>query len=209
MIYLIGGPPKCGKTTLAKYLLKEKGIPWVSTDTLQNIVKAYTKEKDFVKLFPSSVQRCDTNDEKFSKFPSDEIINAYRVQARTIWDAIYMFVVSEITDENDFVIEGYHIEPEFIAKLNNEYKDKIQSIFLIKKDEVKFVENIKESSTLNDWIVENTKESETYNKIAKMISEYSEIFEKEAQKYNLDIINMDDDFDRKIKTMFNKIDKII
>ncbi len=207
MIYLIGGPPKCGKTTLAKYLLKEKGMPWVSTDTLQNIVKAYTKEKDFVKLFPSSVQRCDTNDEKYSKFSSDEIINAYRIQARTIWDAIDMFVVSEMTDENDFVIEGYHIEPELIAKLNKKYEDEIQSIFLVKKNEVKFVENIKESSTPNDWIVENTKENETYNKIAKMISEYSEIFEKEAQKYNLDIINMDDDFERKIKTIIYKDNK--
>ncbi len=207
MIYLIGGPPKCGKTTLAKYLLKEKGVPWVSTDTLQNIVKAYTKEKDFVKLFPSSVQRCDTNDEKYSKFSSDEIINAYRIQARTIWDAIDMFVVSEMTDENDFVIEGYHIEPELIAKLNKKYEDEIQSIFLVKKNEVKFVENIKESSTPNDWIVENTKENETYNKIAKMISEYSEIFEKEAQKYNLDIINMDDDFERKIKTIIYKDNK--
>lgn len=37
MIYLIGGPPKCGKTTLAKQLAKKLGIQWVATDTLEVI----------------------------------------------------------------------------------------------------------------------------------------------------------------------------
>ena len=48
MIYLIGGPPKCGKTTLAKKLAGKYQIPWISADTLQNIVWAYTpKEKHY------------------------------------------------------------------------------------------------------------------------------------------------------------------
>ncbi len=34
MIYLIGGVPRVGKTTLAKLLLQRKGIPFVPTDTL-------------------------------------------------------------------------------------------------------------------------------------------------------------------------------
>ena len=49
MIYLIGGPPKCGKTTLAKRLSKSLGIPWVSTDTLQCVIKPYINRKDFSK----------------------------------------------------------------------------------------------------------------------------------------------------------------
>lgn len=36
MIYLIGGAFRIGKTTLAKRILKEEGIPYISTDILRN-----------------------------------------------------------------------------------------------------------------------------------------------------------------------------
>jgi cytidylate kinase len=68
MIYLIGGPPKCGKTTLAKRLSKSKGIPWVSTDTLQCVIKPYMNKKDFSKIFPTNYQRGKNNDEKYSEY---------------------------------------------------------------------------------------------------------------------------------------------
>lgn len=56
MIYLIGGPPKCGKTTLAKKLSKELGIQWVVSDTLQVVVREYVSKyvskEEIDKLYP-------------------------------------------------------------------------------------------------------------------------------------------------------------
>ncbi len=78
MIYLIGGPPKCGKTTLAKEMLKSFGIPWVSTDTLECVIKPYMHEVDFSKKFPVNYQRGENNDEKYSESSSDKIIEAYQ-----------------------------------------------------------------------------------------------------------------------------------
>ena len=157
MIYLIGGPPKCGKTTLAKRLLKSKGIPWVSTDTLQSVIKPYINKKDFPEKFPTSHQRGKDNDEKYSKYSSDEIISAYQQQAKTAYQAIDMFALSEITEKNDFVIEGYHIEPKLADELNTKYPDKTRCIFLIRPDKEKFVSDAKKSSTPNDWVIERTK----------------------------------------------------
>jgi hypothetical protein len=37
-LYLIGGPPRTGKTTLAKRILRERGIPWASTDAVRDTV---------------------------------------------------------------------------------------------------------------------------------------------------------------------------
>lgn len=48
MIYLIGGAFRIGKTTLAKRILKEKGIPYISTDILRNSLYKYLG-KDFPK----------------------------------------------------------------------------------------------------------------------------------------------------------------
>jgi 2-phosphoglycerate kinase len=199
MIYLIGGPPKCGKTTLAKTLSKSLGIPWVSTDTLQCVIKPYMNKEDFSKKFPTSYQRGKDNDEKYSKFSSREIIEAYQQQAKTVYEAVAMFTVCELTDGNDFIIEGYHIEPEIVAELNLKYPEKIKSIFLVKSDEEKFVYDVKKSTTPNDWIITRTNKEETYQKIANMICEYGNFFEKESEKYGFKVLNMDNDFDNQIK----------
>ena len=199
MIYLIGGPPKCGKTTLAKRLSKIKGIPWVSTDTLQNVIKPYLNNDDF----PSSNQRKKDNDEKYSKYSIDEIIEAYQQQAKTSHKAIDIFSICEITDGNDFIIEGYHIEPELASELSSKYPDKIKSIFLVKSDREKFICDIKKSTTPNDWIITRTKNKETYGKIANMIYEYGQFFEKESKKYGFKVVNMDNDFDNQTEEAIN------
>ena len=199
MIYLIGGPPKCGKTTLAKKLSKSLGIPWVSTDTLQCVIKPYMSKEDLSKKFPTSYQRGKDNDEKYSKYSTNEIIEAYQQQAKTVYEAVDMFTVCELTDCNDFIIEGYHIEPELVAGLNLKYLGKIKSIFLVKSDKEKFVYDIKKSTTPNDWIIARTNNDETYRKIANMICEYGNFFEKESEKYGFKVLNMDNDFGNQIK----------
>ena len=198
MIYLIGGPPKCGKTTLAKKLSKSERIPWVSTDTLQCVIMPFMNKKDLLEKFPTSTQRCNNNDEKYDKYSTNEIIDAYQKQAKTSYKAIDMFAISEITEGNDFIIEGYHVEPELIVDLQSKYPNKIKSVFLVKANEEKFIDNINKSTTPNDWIIERTNNKETYNKISKMICEYSKIIEKECKKHGFKVVNMDDDFDNKI-----------
>ncbi|HBI25432.1 MAG: hypothetical protein UT41_C0001G0455 [Candidatus Wolfebacteria bacterium GW2011_GWC2_39_22] len=199
MIYLIGGPPKCGKTTLTKTLSKSLGLPWVSTDTLECIIRPYINEKDILGKFPTLGQRSATNDEKFSKYSAKEIIDAYRQQAKTSHQAIEMFAECEIVYGNDFIIEGYHIEPELAAKLIKKYPGKIKSIFLIKSDLEKFIEGIEKSTTPDDWILARTHNKETYRSIANMICIYGNFFEEAAEIYKLAVLNMDVNFDDKIK----------
>lgn len=199
MIYLIGGPPKCGKTTLAKKLSKSLGIPWVSTDTLENVIKPYLNKKDLREKFPSSALRCKSNDEKYSKYSANEIILAYRKQAKTVSKAIDMFMLCEMKDGNSVIMEGYHIEPALVKKLQMKYGAKnIRGIFLVKTDTKKFISNIGESSTPNDWIISRTHKKETFQKIADMIIKYGIIFRQEAKKYKFTVLNMDDNFNEKI-----------
>lgn len=199
MIYLIGGPPKCGKTTLAKNLSSTLQIPWVSTDTLQNVIKPYVDKGDLANKFPVSGQKSKDNDEKYSKYSIPEIVDAYRTQARTVYSAIDMFVLCEITDSNDFIIEGYHIEPELAAEMNSKYPEKIKSIILIKSDPEKLVRDMQKSTTPNDWIITKTNQAVTYGKIAGMISAYGNYVSDESKKFDLKVMNMDNNFDDQIK----------
>lgn len=38
MLFLLGGPPRCGKTTMAQHVCRSHGIPWMSTDTMRDVV---------------------------------------------------------------------------------------------------------------------------------------------------------------------------
>ncbi|EKE27257.1 MAG: hypothetical protein ACD_3C00232G0003 [uncultured bacterium (gcode 4)] len=199
MIYLIGGPPKCWKTTLAKKLSKETWIPWVSTDTLQDVIKPYIPESDYTKLFPVNYQKGKSNDDKYSKYTLEDIKGAYITQSKTVYKAVDMFVICEITDGNDYIIEGYHITPELAEVLSSKYPDKIRSVFIVKTDVEKFIRNIKNSSTPNDWIIAKTLNDETYRKIADMICEYGKYFIEESDRHGQMVLNIDEGFEIKIK----------
>lgn len=203
MIYLIGGSPKCGKTTLAKELSKILGVSWLATDSLQCVVMPYMTEDEKVLKFPTITQRGKDNDDKYSKYSTTEIIEAYKVQAKTVREAIEIFIDCELADGNDHIIEGYHIEPEFVAGLNLKYPNQIKSVFLTKQDKEKVIQDIKKSTTPNDWILTRTHKEETFSKIAEMICEYGNYFKMESEKYGFRVLNMDEDFEGKIKKAIN------
>lgn len=202
MIYLIGGAPKCGKTTLAKHLSSSTGIAWIATDNLQDAVKPYVSEEEFERKFPASLMKYDNNDEKFVENSTSQIIAAYRVQAKTMSRAIEAFVKSAILDGKDDIIEGYHIEPELISRLTIEFPKEVKGVLLIKTDAEAFLENIKKSTTPNDWIKSRTKHPKTFEKIAKMVTEYSSQLKNKANKSHIKVFHTDQNFD----IQFNKIE---
>src|SRR3989344_1720203 len=204
MIYLIGGPPKCGKTTLSKKLSREFGIPWISADTLQNIVKAYTPKEKHKTLFPHSYLRGGSNDEFYSKHLTKEIVKNYIKQGKATYDAISMMAETYLADEDDFIVEGYQITPEIVNRIIKKFgKEHIKAVFLVKRNEQKFIDSIHKSTTPNDWVIRKTKHESTYGKIAKMITEYGKYFEKEAKKHGFKVFNMDENFNEQLNDIKN------
>ena len=208
-VYLIGGPPKCGKTTLAKIMSKRLSIPWISADTLQNIASVYIHEEEHTKSFPHSTARSwKDNDLFYTEYTSDVIVKRYVEQWKITYKAISMMAETYLTDKDDIVLEWYQITPELLNELIKKFgKENIKMIFLTKHDERKFVEDIHKSSTPNDWIIKKTKDESTFLKIAKMISEYSKYFENEAKKYELTVLKMDEDFESQIEKAISLLTK--
>ena len=202
MIYLIGGPPKCGKTTLAKKLAQAYQIPWISADTLQNIVWAYTPKEKHSELFPHSYLRKESNDAFYSKHSTQQIVKNYIAQGKTTYDAISMMAETYLTDKDDFIVEGYQVTPETVDRIFKKFgKEHAKAVFLVKYNEQKFIQDIHKSTTPNDWIIRKTKNKATYGRIAKMIVEYSHYFEKEAKKYGFKIFNMDNEFENQLNAI--------
>ena len=203
MIYLIGGPPKCGKTTLAKKLSKELGIQWLASDTLQVIarecVTKYLSKEEIDAMYPHNAQKGTNNDETYSLQSPKQIAENYIKQATATYDAVDMLSICEIKDGNDYIVEGYHVTPELADRLIKKYGAKhFRALFLVKEDTKKFLANVKKSTTPNDWILAKTKAADTFNKIAEMVSLYGNFFSKEAMEYGFTVINMDDDFEKRL-----------
>lgn len=208
MIYLIGGPPKCGKTTLAKVISRKFGIPWISADTLQVIGRAYEPAKKRDLRYPHSAIRKGhrDNDVFYQKYSPKEIVSAYKKQAKATALAIDMMAICEITDGNDYIIEGYQVEPVLVAKLIKKYgKEKFSAIFLGKCDPERFVQDLKKSTTPNDWILTNTKKEKTLIKIAEMVKLYSAYFKNEAGKYAFTHLDLSKNFESGLKEAISSL----
>lgn len=198
MFYLIGGPPRCGKTTLSKKLAIELRLPWLSADTVESMVWASTRKVDLKKKFPKAVMRSKTansNDVMYNAYTPQAIMQAYKAQARTSWPAIEAMIEAELKTGHQYIIEGHQIHPQLVCKLIGKYgKKNIKTIFLVKENIEDIIAGAKKNVANYDWFIEKTKKESTYYKIAEMISLYSKFFLKEAAKYKLPVFQMDKNF---------------
>lgn len=198
MIYLIAGPPRCGKTTIAKKLSKS----WISADTIESMIQKNTSSVYLDKLFPKNFIRKKTkhgNDIMYSSYAAKQIVSLYKKQAKVSAKAIEAMVECEIRNGHDYVIEGHQLQPKLISKLVKIHgKSNIKPIVLTRFNLDEIVSGCLKNKAKYDWFIQKTKDPETYHKIAKMIKVYSEFFQKESELIGLQIVNMDGDFSSKI-----------
>ena len=105
-MFLIGGPPKCGKTTLAKALSQRLSISQISADTLQNIARSYIDQKDYKKFFPLRAIKGQDNDETYSQNSSESIIQAYIEQGKTSYEAISVVTETYLIMKTTLLLKG-------------------------------------------------------------------------------------------------------
>ena len=207
MIYLIGGPPRCGKTTLAKTFSKQAKISWISADTLEVVAGEYMTQEDWDETHPYSIAHT-SNNTFYAEFTAKEIIDLIKAQSLATEPAIHMTALCSIKDEIDYIIEGYHITPKFAAKLIKKYgAQNIKAVFLVKNDAEKFVTEAVKNPVANDWLIKKDTTPETLVKVGQMISLYSKYFQAEANKYKLPIFAMDKNFGKSIRAIVKSFRK--
>lgn len=207
MVYLVGGPPKCGKTTLAKRFSKKSGIPWISGDILQHIVQDGLTPRELARQFPYSQVKKVTKgsiDTLYKLYSSREIIGMYRAAAKAIEKTVGSFVDGVIADGHDYILEGLHIEPEMAAGLIKRYgKSNIRAIFVVRTNENQFLRDVRKSTTNNDWILRGAKQAVTGSRIANMICSYGKDVEKKAKKLKLKVFRFDNGFSGRVAQAIN------
>ena len=189
MIFLLGGPPKVGKSIIANEIRQKYAVSVVSTDTLGAVLENV--------LSPESVPDLFVFD-KFNKMPMAErvklvtkdpakLIDYMRKESHVVWKAVDAFIKRENDEERDVLIEGVAILPELMGQLENIPH---RVVFIGNQGE-NHKGNIKKSAEENahDWIRDVS--DQYISAFAMFVNLMSAYIEQEAKKYGFEYIEMD------------------
>jgi len=196
MLYVIGGPPRTGKTTLASALMRRTSFPYFSIDHIAQAIIPYIPDADHAARLPLRVAIQDSqysNDAFYTKHSPESIVAFYQQQAATLWSGIEHFIKYALRADHDLIIEGWQILPSRLRSLV-EARDRIRVVFLYKLREADIVSGLKSHRAKNDWVVANTQRQETFIAIGKMISCFGAVTEHEAAANDFRAVNTDSDF---------------
>lgn len=147
-----------------------------------------------------------SNDEMYQRYTSKEIVNAYIKQAKVCWKAVETLIECEMKDGNDFIIEGAQIHPELVSRLQIKFgKENFKVVFLIKTDPAMIVDGARKNIAKSDWFLQKTKNTDTHTLIAAMIALYGQWFKKQADKFNMFVIDSQVDFEKQIKRALKQL----
>lgn len=205
VIYLIGGPPRGGKTTLSEALAKRLSVPYFALDHVTTLISPYIPEREYAARLPLRVASQETGpgaDAFYAKHSAEQIVDFYLRQAETFWPGVENFIKYAVEDEHDLILEGWQILPRLLrAAVTPENEKRLRIIFLYKTDVQRIVHGLKSNTARKDWVIRNTRDEGTFTAIAKMISHFGSYIEREAKEFNFRCLNVDSDFARKVKEL--------
>ncbi len=196
MLYLIGGPPRTGKTTLAAALMQRTSFPYFSIDHIAQVIIPYIPESDRATKLPlrTAIQEAQySNDAFYTTFSPEQAVALYQRQAATIWAGVENFITYALNAGHDLIIEGWQIIPSRLRPIV-ETRDDVKVVFLYKLRELEIVSGLKSHTARNDWVITNTQREDTFNAIGRMMSGFGAIVEREAASNGFRAVNTDVDF---------------
>lgn len=200
---MIGGGPRSGKTTVARALSEKIGVPYISTDYFRLVVMPYFKGDKMALNFPYEVMfdQYDSIHEFFAASGGNDLLEADLKESDVLWEGIEAFLEHMLMSDTDYIVEGFHLLPNFIEKYNDD--ENVKSVILYKKNVELIFDGLKANQNNDDWIASNINSDEVLMKAAESLSVYGKYFEDAISKYEgMNGINTEENF-------FERIDKVI
>ena len=188
MIYFLGGPPRVGKSIIARTITSKYCINVVSTDSLGAVLENVLDPELEPGLFIVNRfnEMCVEDRIDLMVKNTTERINYQIEENRAVWKAVVPFVQRERDEGRDVVVEGVAILPELVNQLENvDFR-----VVFIGNQGNEHKENIKSNAQEigHDWMVDA---SDKYvEAFAVFVMEMSRYIEREAHKYGYKYIEI-------------------
>lgn len=202
-IYLIGGAPRIGKSTVMQRFISQKPLHAVSTDAIREVLKGVLGEADNPDLFKSAIEPLNgTSTILAMKNQPGTLIPHYLRHFEVIWKSVVDLIVCNMNNEQDTIIEGTAILPHKVASLPYEHK-------------VVFVANLEDQTDVmlahalenpHDWL--NLYDKETIRAFASFTQELNKYFYLQAQQYKMPVVELrnssfDSDVESAVKVLLS------
>ena len=171
MLYLVSGTSRSGKTLIARKLLADHGIPYLSLDWLMMGFNDGIPDYGIHHLlWPNEI-------------------------AEKMWPFLQGMIDCMLVDGMDYVIEGEAMLPRLVADLVEKHPGKVRAVFvgyteISAKDKVALVKQYSDGE--NDWL---TSKPDDYirDHIENMIG-YSKTIKKGCERHGLPYFDTSEDF---------------
>lgn len=182
-IYLIGGAPRSGKSTIALELSKKLQTPYLSMDDFRSFLKVIKPTGISEDLYYDEEWEIE---EFYKKYPNPaQVFELEKKSNKSAEDGIEALIES-FWDWESVVIEGIGITPEFISRLKQKYNAK--GIVIAVKDSNILYDRIDKYGLWDNEIPYDSK----YKEIEKVwTTMYNDWFIAEASKYDVGLLYID------------------
>jgi 2-phosphoglycerate kinase len=189
MIFLLGGPPRVGKSLISSEIRQRHAVSVVSTDTLGAVLENVLSPEAVPDLFVFSKFYEMPMADRIKVMMTDptELIDYTRKESHVIWSAVEAFIRREKDEGRDALIEGVAVLPELVSQL----EDIPHRVVFIGNQGENHKENIKKSAEENehDWMRDAS--DQYVSAFAIFVKRMSAYIEQEAEKYGFEYIEMD------------------
>lgn len=144
MIYLIGGPPRCGKSMLGRKLRQHVDGKVLSGDSILRSLQEFMEPEWLPDLFETVFDPYRESD------PIDKRIDRLRRRDEVLWQFLVRYLeANDYQSGDDVVIDGL-LWPDFISGITFEHK----AVFLVdtSPDHARRVREIRDSDGKNNWM---------------------------------------------------------
>ena len=189
MIFLLGGPPRVGKSIISSEIRQKHAVSVVSTDTLgavlENVLSPETAPDLFIfgRFYELPMAK---RVELIMEDPA-ELIDYVRKESYVVWKAVEAFIRRENDEGRDILIEGVAILPELMSQL----EDIPHQVVFIGNQGESHRENIKKSVEENEYDWMRDVSNQYIGGFALFVQRMSYYIEQETKKYGFKYIELD------------------
>jgi 2-phosphoglycerate kinase len=189
MIFLLGGPPRVGKSIISSEIRQKRAVSVVSTDTLGAVLENVLSPEAAPDLYMFGKFHEMPMAERVKLITKDpaELIDYVKKESYVVWKAVEAFIRRENDEGRDILIEGVAILPELMSQI----EDIPHRVVFIGNQGEHLKENIKKSAEENEYDWMRDVSDQYIGAFAKFVNRMSSYIEQETKKYGFKYIEMD------------------